>query len=253
MTRFEQRRFPTRLIVVPAALALTVPTGARAQVEVGETELAAVRVDASRAATLLESAWGDVPRAAGAPGPVVAYSDSQPTGCGMLGPENAFYCEHDDAIYYDEWFVAAIRGMVAQELETDGNQAVFAILAHEWGHRIYTRFRPNAAGIPVLAELAADCLAGAALGGAGQQVPLGAEDTAEAELAIRLLGDEPDVRAGQLAARWSARPAPGDPAARGRAQRGLTRHGDADERVRSFRRGLRHGAGKCMKELGQAR
>jgi predicted metalloprotease len=233
-----------------AAIAAAAAAAAvRAQVQVGEVELAVARADADRATALLGTVWEAV--AFRSPARVVVYSDSQPTGCGMLGPENAFYCKPDDTIYYDEWFVAAIRGMVAQELETDGSQAVFAILAHEWGHRIYTRVRPKTAGISVRAELAADCLAGAALRTAGQRVPLGVKDTAEAELAIRLLGDEPDPRAGQLAARWSARPTPGDPAARGRSQRGLTRHGDAGERVRSFRRGLRDGAGKCMKELAR--
>ncbi len=250
MRQLRQTLTTHALAAIAAAAAAA---GVSAQVQVGEAELTVARADASRAGGLLESVWGDILRDAGAPSRVVAYSDSQPTACGMLGPDNAFYCAHDDAIYYDEWFVAAIRGMVAQELETDADLAVFAILAHEWGHRIYERFRPDAAGIPVFAELTADCLGGAALREAVRRVPVSADDTAEAMLAIRLLGDEPDPRLAQRPAGWSARPAPGDPAARGRAQRGLTRHGDAGERVRSFQRGLRHGAGKCMKELGEAR
>ncbi len=241
----------TRL-VVHTALMLAGVSALRAQVEVGEPEVAAARADAARAAGWLESAWLDILPEAGAPGRVVAYSDSQPTACGVLGPDNAFYCVHDDAIYYDEWFVAAIRQMVAQQLESDGDLAVFAILAHEWGHRVYARFRPDGGGISAFAELTADCLGGAALREAARRVPVTPDDTAEAILAIRMLGDEPDPRSARLADLRRTRPAPGDPAARGRVQRGLTRHGEPDERARGFRRGLRHGAGKCMKELREA-
>jgi predicted metalloprotease len=104
----------------------------------------------------------------------------------------------------------------------------------------------------VFAELTADCLAGAALNSLHGITSVAADDTAEAALALRLLGDEADARQSprsSFGATWSTRPAPGDPAAPGRFQAGLTRHGAADERARSFQRGFRHGAGKCMKEL----
>jgi predicted metalloprotease len=233
-------------------LAVLLTTGVpslAAQLQVGEAELAEAGTDALRAAAMLAQIWRELPDSAAR---VVAYSDSQPTGCGLLGPDNAFYCAHDDTIYYDAWFAAVVRAMVAAELETDGDHAVFAILAHEWGHRIYGRLRPGTAGIPVFAELTADCLAGAALNSLHGITSVAADDTAEAALALRLLGDEADARQSprsSFGATWSTRPAPGDPAAPGRFQAGLTRHGAADERARSFQRGFRHGAGKCMKEL----
>jgi hypothetical protein len=254
-----------QILTAPLAVAVSDPAAlpAQVQVEVGSAELAAARADAAQAGSVLAAVWTeilvgagvrDTPRAeasAGAAARVVAYSDSQVTACATLGPENAFYCPRDDTIYYDEWFVAAIRAIVARELETDGSLAVPAILAHEWGHRIRARLRPDGDGIRVFAELSADCLAGAALGQVARRGGMmTADDTAEATLAIRLLGDEPGTLVGARSASWSARPEAGDPAARGRTQRGLTRHGDPDERVRSFQRGLRHGAGKCMKELG---
>jgi hypothetical protein len=245
----SKRMTIARVLTVLAALAVPGRPLLLAQVEVGEADLAIVRADAHRAVALLGQVWRAVSLDTA---PVVAYSDSQSTACGVLGPENAFYCVHDDAIYYDAWFAAAVRAMVAQELESDGDHAVFAILAHEWGHRIYTRFRKGTAGIPVFAELTADCLAGAALREAGRAGSLAADDTAEVVLALQLLGDQPErrsARAPTFQSSWSARPAPGDPAAPGRFQSGLTRHGAGDERVRSFQRGFRQGAGKCMKEL----
>jgi hypothetical protein len=255
--------FGAQILAAPLAAAVSNAAAgpAQVQVEVGTAELAAARADAAQAASVLAAAWteilggaglGDSIDAAARSGSgarVVAYSDSQATACATLGPENAFYCPRDDTIYYDQWFVAAIRAIVARELETDGSLAVPSILAHEWGHRIRARVRPGGNAIHVLAELSADCLAGAALSQAARGGMMTADDTAEATLAIRLLGDEPGTPLSTRAASWSARPEAGDPAARGRAQRGLTRHGDPDERVRSFQRGLRHGPGKCMKEL----
>src|SRR4051812_26682325 len=38
---------------------------------------------------------------------VFAYTDAIRSGCGQLGPGNAFYCEADNKIYYDERFLAA--------------------------------------------------------------------------------------------------------------------------------------------------
>src|SRR5687767_6121045 len=78
-----------------AAIAAAAAAAAvRAQVQVGEVELAVARADADRATALLGTVWEAV--AFRSPARVVVYSDSQPTGCGMLGPENAFYCKPDD-------------------------------------------------------------------------------------------------------------------------------------------------------------
>ena len=238
------------VVIALVTLAAVAPNLLVGQVQVGEAELATARVEAGQASTLLRHIWRTVMPDSG--GSVVAYSDSQPTGCGILGPDNAFYCEHDDTIYYDQWFAAAVRAMVTAELESDGDHAVFAILAHEWGHRIHQRYRGATPGIPLFGELTADCLAGAALRKLDEAGLLAADDPGEAELALRLLGDQPDARSAQPPASsssWSARPMPGDPAAPGRYQQGLTRHGGGNERVASFQRGLRKGAGKCLKEL----
>jgi predicted metalloprotease len=238
-----------RLAVLLAGLMTVRVTAAIGQLQVSEADFTAARDDAARAIAVLRRIWSGPHDSVAA---IVAYTDSQATGCGVLGPDNAFYCLPDDTIYYDAWFAAAVRAMVAVDLESDGDHAVFAILAHEWGHRIYGRLRPGTAGIPVFAELAADCLAGAAMHVLDDRVPVAAEDTAEAALALRLLGDEEDARRSRqpaFASAWRARPAPGDAAAPGRFQGGLSRHGAADERARSFHRGFRHGPGKCMKEL----
>jgi predicted metalloprotease len=240
------------VVVALVALRTVVPGLLVGQVQVGETELAAARAEAAQASTLLRQIWRTVLPDSG--GSVVAYSDSQPTRCGLLGPDNAFYCEHDDTIYYDQWFAAAVRAMVADELESDGDHAVFAVLAHEWGHRIHQRYRGATPGIPLFGELTADCLVGAALRRLDEAGFLAADDLREAELALRLLADQPDARSAQppmSGTSWSARPVPGDPAAPGRYQRGLTRHGGGNERVASFQRGLRKGADSCLKELGR--
>lgn len=70
--------------------------------------------------------------------------------------ENAFYCSIDDTV---QWDAETLMAPLFQEF---GDYTVALVLAHEWGHAIQARYGfDNVTQPTIVAELQADCLAGA--------------------------------------------------------------------------------------------
>lgn len=104
----------------------------------------------------------------------------QPSGCGPLSTENAWYCSADHRIYYDDNLLRAMY-------RSTGIAGPTVLMAHEYGHHIQ-----SIVGLPqfsVQAELQADCLAGMFFGTA-MQPPAGEADLRYAGATIFWLGDD---------------------------------------------------------------
>lgn len=76
--------------------------------------------------------------------------------------DNAFYCEGDRAIVFDEAWLRDFAGRY-------GAFAPAAILAHEWGHHVQHSF--GASAYSIQAELQADCFAGMYLAASEESDP----------------------------------------------------------------------------------
>ncbi|HUG30534.1 MAG TPA: neutral zinc metallopeptidase [Candidatus Limnocylindria bacterium] len=76
--------------------------------------------------------------------------------------QNAFYCEQDRAIVYDEAWLRDFEGRF-------GPFAPAAILAHEWGHHVQRSFGGHTYSIQF--ELQADCFAGLFLASTEEREP----------------------------------------------------------------------------------
>jgi uncharacterized protein len=74
-------------------------------------------------------------------------------------PFNAFYCPAGDFLAWDV-------NLMKRGYDQIGDAWVYLIIAHEWAHAVQARL--DRAQVSVAAELQADCLAGAALAGAGR-------------------------------------------------------------------------------------
>lgn len=79
------------------------------------------------------------------------YTTPVQLGCGPTLPNNASYCPADHSITYDYAFLDA-------QWKEHGDFAPVTVIAHEWGHLIQAHFNLLD---QQLAELQADCLAGA--------------------------------------------------------------------------------------------
>ena len=153
---------------------------------------------------------------------VIPLEDFVITGCGPAGPEDfAFYCRHDEAIYYSP------VGFAERERRI-GDFAPIVVTAHEWGHHVQwlTGIVPEPGNA---FELQADCFAGAYASEAGQQGLLDPGDITEA------------VRGSAEA---------GDPIGLPQDQPGA--HGINDDRVISFMRGYLDGVTGCDWTLATA-
>lgn len=100
-----------------------------------------------------------------------------PACAGEIGPRelyvgNAFYCQPDDYIAWDD------EGLFPDLYTTFGDFAVGLVIAHEYAHAIQARARFD--GPTIVIELQADCFAGAWAGsvatGAGVGIPFERED-----------------------------------------------------------------------------
>jgi predicted metalloprotease len=131
--------------------------------------------------------------------------------------DNAFYCDRDHAIYYDLNFLG-------RQLQTDGDFAPVTIIAHEWGHLIQADLGLlDSSRYTIDIELQADCFAGAYAKHAGEEGLLEPGDLDEGVGNLYKAGDESDLP-------WFASGA----------------HGQPDQRVAAFQRGLDNGADKCL-------
>ncbi|MCB0971759.1 MAG: neutral zinc metallopeptidase, partial [Acidimicrobiales bacterium] len=132
--------------------------------------------------------------------------------------DNAYYCDVEDAVVWDQQrFLPSIA-------ERYGPFTVAVVIAHEWGHVIQERARYDAPA--VIAELQADCFAGAWAGhvaaGESASFAIDADELDRAVAGILSLRDAPGSQAE-------------DPAA----------HGSGFDRVGAFGEGFDQGPARC--------
>ena len=149
---------------------------------------------------------------------LLAYHDVQDApfcNAFRLRLRNAFYCEAEDYIAWDE------HGLMLPLYKDAGEFAVAFVLAHEWGHAVEARARAN---LPanVFGELQADCFAGAYA------------TWAEARALLRPGGTD-----AAIFAMYQRR----DPA--GTPWLSEDAHGSALDRIRAFSAGIDGGAELC--------
>lgn len=168
---------------------------------------------------------------------LLRYRGAVRSACGVMQPSNAAYCPGENAIYYDEVFVAAQAKSAALDLGTDGDMAGIGVIAHEMGHAVAIQLgfeSPTA----YENEAAADCLAGAFAKRAEKNGSLEAGDVDEAFFGMAAAADPTPELTGNRRI---------DRVIRTRAAR--MAHGTKEQRQENFRAGLEGGAGACFSEL----
>lgn len=168
---------------------------------------------------------------------LLRYRGAVGSACGIMRPGNAAYCPRENAVYFDEVFVAAQAKSAARELGTDGDMAGIGVIAHEVGHAVAIQL---GYGSPIAYEneAVADCLAGAFARHAGRN-------------GSRERGDVDEAFFGMAAA---ADPTPELTGNRRIDRRILARaaamgHGTREQRMENFGTGLEGGAGACLEDL----
>ena len=165
---------------------------------------------------------------------MVIFTDRGESACGMqsaaVGP---FYCPADDKVYIDLGFYQTLK----DRLGAGGDFAQAYVIAHEIGHHVQNiigvnrRAAQGSAADPsrknelsVRQELQADCFAGIWAHGTAQRDLLEAGDIEEGMNAARAIGDDTLQKGAGRAVQpesWT--------------------HGSSAQRMRWFRRGLKHG------------
>jgi uncharacterized protein len=221
----------------PTPRRATIPAPRDATAYVTESDVAASNAKIRMAYDALIAMWQDDFQQIGgrfaAPG-LVRYRRAVRTGCGVMGGNNAAYCPNDNAIYFDEVFVAAQAKNAAAQVGTDGDMAAVGIIAHEMGHAVALQLG-HESPYTYQNEAAADCLAGAFANRANRNGELEKGDVEEAFYAMFSAGDpEPeltgDARVDQRIMRTAS----------------LMGHGTYDKRMANFKAGLDGGAGSCL-------
>src|SRR5690349_12418994 len=115
------------------------PNKPAAAVELTERDVAASNAKIRAAYSELASMWSkgftridgefETPR-------LLRYRGAVLSACGVMQPSNAAYCPRENAIYYDEVFVAGQAKSAAVDLGTDGDMAGIGVIAHEMGHAV---------------------------------------------------------------------------------------------------------------------
>lgn len=133
--------------------------------------------------------------------PVVLFSGSTNTGCGMADARTGpFYCPVDSKVYIDLSFYDELH----REFGAPGDFAQAYVLAHEVGHHVQnltgvlpefnqrrqSMSQEQANAYSVRVELQADCYAGVWANYAGQQNLLDSGDIEEALNAAEQIGDD---------------------------------------------------------------
>ncbi len=233
-------------LTVPASTALAAPTRpdfnatAPRAAELTERDVAASNEKVRMAYADLASMWSNgfarmherfaVPR-------LLRYRGAARSACGIMQPNNAAYCPLENAIYYDEVFVAAQAKSAALELGTDGDMAGIGVIAHEMGHAVAIQLGFDAPR-PYDNEAAADCLAGAFAQHADRNGSLKKGDVDEAFFGMAAAADPtPELTGNRRIDRVILRRA------------AVMAHGTREQRMENFRAGLAGGAGACFQEL----
>jgi uncharacterized protein len=159
------------------------------------------------------------------------------SACGYMQPNNAAYCPAENAIYYDEVFVAAQAKAASLDLGTDGDMAGIGVIAHEMGHAVAMQLGYNS---PVAYdnESAADCLAGAFAQHAEKSGALEEGDVDEAFFGMAAAADPTPELTGNRRV---------DRVILTRAAR--LAHGTKEQRMENFRAGLEGGPRACLASL----
>jgi predicted metalloprotease len=209
-------------------------------VTVTEDEVAASNQEISEAYVSLSTMWTQdfekmgrrfvVPR-------IYNYRGNVRTSCGVMTMNNAAYCPTNNAIYFDEIFVAGMRKQAARKLGTDGDMAGIGVIAHEIGHAAAMQlgFAPRSSYDN---EAVADCLAGTFVGRVQQDTTLGKLEP----------GDLDEALEGVAAAGDPAVELTGNARIDRRREAMLQRmaHGTSEQRVANFKTGLSKGIRGCL-------
>ena len=230
-------------VAVPTAqhdLAFAAPDDVPTTVAVTRAEVNATNEEVRQAYGALAAMWSTeldrvgerfaVPR-------IARYRQPVATRCGVMYPGNAGYCPTENAIYYDDVFVAAQGKIAARVLGTDGDMAAVGVIAHEMGHAVAMQlgFRSRRTYDN---EAVADCLTGAFARSAAEDGSLEEGDLDEAFFAMAAAADPTPTLTGD------------ERADRGRLARlAPSSHGTREQRMSNFERGLAGGAGACMERL----
>jgi len=213
------------------------PAGA---VELTERDVAASNAKIRAAYSELASMWSkgfaringdfETPR-------LLRYRGAALSACGVMQPSNAAYCPRENAIYYDEVFVAGQAKTAAVDLGTDGDMAGIGVIAHEMGHAVAIQLG-FASRSAYENEAAADCLAGAFAQHADKAGLLEKGDVDESFFGMAAAADPTPELTGNRRV---------DRVILTRAAR--MAHGTREQRMDNFRSGLEGGAGACFEEL----
>ena len=172
---------------------------------------------------------------------LLRYRGAARSACGIMQPNNAAYCPRENAIYYDEVFVAAQAKTAASELGTDGDMAGIGVIAHEIGHAVAMQLGYESP-VAYENEAAADCLAGAFARHADRSGSLEKGDVEEAFFGMAAAADPtPELTGNRRVDRVLL------------TRAAMMAHGTKDQRQQNFRTGLEAGAGACFEELGNIR
>jgi predicted metalloprotease len=151
------------------------------------------------------------------------YTSPVNTSCGEMEMNNAAYCPRDHTIYFDAIFFTRLMKGVGDQLGTDGDMAIIFVLAHEWGHAAQG-LTGTLSNNTTTNETNADCTAGAFTLYAYQKGWLEKGDIEEVSFTISNFGDDLP---------W-----------------GIT-HGDPEERLLLFKRGIKKGLAGCGSTFSQ--
>jgi len=227
-----------------AATAPSSPARDATRVELTERDVAASNQKIRAAYSDLVTMWRDgfaqlrerfaTPR-------LLRYRGAARSACGVMQPNNAAYCPAENAIYYDEVFVAAQAKSAALELGTDGDMAGIGVIAHEMGHAVAIQLGYDSP-VAYENESAADCLAGAFSEHADRNGSLERGDVEEAFFGMAAAADPTPELTGNRRV---------DRVILTRAAR--MAHGSKEQRQANFRSGFEGGAGACFDQLSGVR
>ena len=226
-----------------SALAATPPSRVVARrVELTEADVAASNQKLSAAYAPLVTMWTtnfkQIGRRYVAPH-LVRYRGAVRTGCGVMGSGNAGYCAANNAVFYDEVFVASQVKIAGQQLGTDGDMAGIGIIAHEVGHSVAIQLGEESRD-SYANESTADCLAGAFALESQRDGLLEKGDLEEAFFGMAAAGD-PTVEL------------TGNPRIDNRIAARMSRvaHGTSEQRTSNFKSGYDSGPGACLPEFAK--
>jgi predicted metalloprotease len=169
------------------------------------------------------------------------YRGNVRTSCGIMAANNAAYCPTNNAVYFDEVFVAGQRKLAARQLHTDGDMAGIGVIAHEIGHAAAMQLG-FASRVSYDNEAVADCLSGTFIKSLQEDSTLGTLEP----------GDLEEALFGVAAAGDPAVELTGNERVDNRLlrRRSMMAHGTSEQRVANFKVGMKSGIRGCFPRQG---